>query len=120
MLTIRATQTKALFLPQVCAALPRFVAYVERFYPERAQAIGPDRLGTYVREALERALSHGLRKAPDLRRFLDVVMLCGLDWDAPHHSWMLDVLDDPNTPDPSRRLELLRYELMDRLEAAGS
>lgn len=118
MLTIRSAQCKALFLPQVSADLPRLLDYVERFYPEQAQAIGNDHLERYVRDALEQGLDHGLRKTRDLRRFLDVVMLCGPDWSAPQHAWMLDVLDDPNIPSPSLRLQTLRYELMDRLESS--
>jgi hypothetical protein len=109
MLVIREPQLRVLEIAQAKSFEGRLAAHCRRFFPRAANALG-EQLADAVREAFERAKSHGFARERDICKYLNLVFTFGRDFDrSPLTAWAKPLL----------RSSLPSAEKMDRLYAAG-
>src|SRR5712691_9754666 len=69
--------------------------HLERFFPEPCAAMGGEKLGTFIKHTIDKAIRYGIDRERDVCKFLDVAMALGRDFDKdPRFSWSRDILTD--------------------------
>ena len=52
-------------------------------------------LGKLISSGIDKAIGYGMKEQPDIQRFLDYIILFGVDFDDdPEREWMREVLED--------------------------
>jgi Domain of unknown function (DUF4123) len=111
-LILRDSQLAALARVPREAFEDRAVAHVQRHFREA----GPvEAVRAHVRQAVDRALLHGLRAESALLQFIDVTLALGLTFDeAAGAQWARAYLLDEEVTEPDARMRRLHAELIRR------
>lgn len=118
MLALRSPQLVALRSIRLAPHLPELAGSLRERFPAELEARSDAQLLALVREAGLRALSHDLTSLRDISRFLNLQVVLGWGFDAeePGQSWVCEILDDPEVPSPSVRIDRLVKACIARLE----
>ena len=111
MLTIRSEQMRVLTESHSAAFDRSLVLHVAQSFPDLAP-----KAETFVRMARAKAASYQLTGARDIRHFVDLCAVNGIDFDQePANAWMRAALLDPAITNPSERLRVLLAKCQRRL-----
>jgi len=70
-------------------------------YPERCQDIGEPKLRRMIQYGVKRAAAYGIQLENDVRKYIEVMLLLGPDFDKdPKFPWAASLLNDKNLSDP--------------------
>lgn len=101
----------------------RMVAHVNRSWPERSKAMGPEAVRQSVREAVAQAAACGITAEYDVARFIDLRYALALDFDrSPRWPWAAKILGDSDLSGHDKVERLWRaawYDLEARRIAHG-
>ncbi len=118
MLKIREEQLAALRIPLVRRFDQRLLRHVRTHFQEETENRSDAELLDHIRQALDRALTYGLRKGQDLFKYVNVSMIYGPDFDEREETaWLREYLIDDDVPDPSQRAHRLHEAVIHRLRS---
>lgn len=127
MLVIRDAQLAALGARHRAAFSGRLVAHLERFFPERCQALGPGGVAEAIEHGVDRAALYGIVAERDVCKYVDLMFVFGRDLDrAEVHPWAARILSKHATTAPGALVDALfdkAMRMMHRahgIEAAGA
>ncbi len=62
---------------------------------ERTEDLSDVNLGKLISSGIDKAIGYGMKEQPDIQRFLDYIILFGINFDEdPAREWMREVLED--------------------------
>lgn len=93
-----------------------FVAQTLAHHPSVAAELG-DGLAEHVGQIRDLAFRHGLRRASDIHRFVDLGLVMGMPWLEAQHDRIAQRLQDPGIADLSRRLDALFEDVLTTMDA---
>lgn len=83
-------------------------AHLREHFRRRSAAFTAPQLRQFIRTGVEKAKCYGFIEESDLCRYIDISMVCGVDFDVdPKLPWANAILKDPAFTSPSVRLEML-------------
>jgi hypothetical protein len=95
----------------------KLLAQLSRWYPEKADYLGEDRLRLLVRTGLAEARRHGVRSGRGAGVFIGLMFVLGVGFaHDPQHPWIAGTLDNPAIADPEKRAERLYSKAMTYLD----
>jgi hypothetical protein len=90
--------------------------HLREFFPRRCSTLERPVLRQFIQNGIEKAKRYGFVEEPDICRYVDVMMVCGKNFDEdPQLPWASGILGDPNINSPSMRIELLHGSAVDYL-----
>jgi hypothetical protein len=118
-LIIRNAQMEALAQDREQQFERRVAAHLRASWPARCAATSDDELVSAVRAASARAAAHGLTRARDVARYIDLAYLVGPDFES-EPPWVGEILR--STRYPARKIDEIyrRMKLDEELRAPGS
>jgi hypothetical protein len=91
--------------------------HIRAYFPERAEDLDQAAMERRIAEALTTARTHGLRSKQDCCRYLNVVGVCGWDFEREEkYAWAVRALNDPEVTSPSERLDGVLARCLRRLK----
>jgi hypothetical protein len=75
----------------------RVVEHVARCFPDRLATLGEDGLRRMIRAGVERAGVHGVVAARDVCKFIDLMLVFGVNFDR-EREWAREILDAKGDP----------------------
>ncbi len=73
----------------------RLLTHVRKYFPEQTRDLEDPSLRGLLRQGLERAKGHGFRTEQDLCKYVNLIFVFGLDFDAATDSpWARRILDN--------------------------
>lgn len=107
MLHIRPEQWAALAGERERAFRERARAHLAKHFPARCAELGAEGLEKTVALGVERARGHGLKHEVDVLRYLNTMLVLGVDFDrSGEYPWAAEILADEDC-DPRSNLERL-------------
>ena len=101
MLTIRKEQFAVFEKHEIKKFEDPTYLHLNILYPERCQDIGEPRLRRMIQYGIKRAASYGIRLENDVRKYIEVMLLLGPDFDKdPKFPWAASLLNDKDLGDP--------------------
>jgi hypothetical protein len=95
-------------------------SYLVTSYPRQVSQLGQPGLESLLDAATAGARRRGLLAPAEIRKYLHVNFLLGLDFESdPGAAWARRILDDSEQPDPAERLAELEHCILLRLEDAS-
>lgn len=90
----------------------RVVGHVERCFPERREVLGEGGVREVIRLGLERAAMHGIVAERDVCKFVDLMLVFGIDFDR-RCAWAREVLGENADADPFVKMSRLFERAME-------
>jgi len=90
--------------------------YLKRSYSAHCEQIGRRAVSAIVQSGMTRGRALGLRVLTDLRKFVHVTFLLGIDFESDASlTWAVRILHDDEQPDPAERVALLEQVILEKL-----
>lgn len=116
MLVIRKEQMDTLAAARHSSFEAKMIDHLKKVYPEWSQALGPEKLGDFVRYGISRASVHGFQVELDVARYLHAMHDLGETFDeSPDHPWAADLLTKEMPA--SEKMDQLRDAVEYQMEA---
>ncbi len=118
MLTFRQRQLDAFQRDMTDSYEIRLAAHLERYFPERCRALGPDEVFETIRHGVRRAQGHGFVSERDICKYLNLMFTLGRDFDVdPRWPWAGRILDPESGRSTTLRINQLYAEALKQLES---
>jgi hypothetical protein len=118
MLTIRKEQFAVFEKEEIKKFEEPTYLHLNILYPERCQDIGEPKLRRMIQYGIKRAASHGIQLENDVRKYIEVMLVLGPDFDNdPHFPWAASILTDESLKDPKLKASRLHETAMKNLAA---
>jgi hypothetical protein len=116
MLTIRRDQMAALDRPALAAFEAEMVTHCNVFSPPLCKVLGDEQLRLVIRQAIERARSHGFTNRGPVRLFIELTLLYGSAFDTdPQYPWAGEILRSHERRSQMERAEQLYAKTLEYL-----
>ena len=106
---------------QVDAAdVARVCDHLERCFPHRCRALGPDGVREAVDHGIARAAAYGIRSERDVCKYVDLMFVFGRDFDLPaEQPWAAKILATAGARRPGALIDALLDRAMHKMHRAG-
>ncbi len=107
---VRAEQVNALSEVRRRSFEERVAAHLHRCFGRWCADVGEETVNQTIRDGVSHASAHGIESERDVCKYIDLMVVLGRDFDlGTSHPWVIPILHDPETADPSARIDSL-YE----------
>ena len=108
MLVIRGEMMHALAASAHAGFVGRARSHLQRYFPEKCEAMGTRRLTQFIEYGIFRAREWDFTLEPDIIRYITIMMVFGHAFDRDeNHAWARHILTSRAPPDPSQRMTRL-------------
>lgn len=120
MLRIRTEQIEALRTPALDDFVDEMMLHVHEFFPKESMELGVQAVRERVEDGIKRAEAHGVRSPRGVCKYINLMMVFGPDFDTHPDTapWARPILDDPEVPDGTARMDLLSEKAIQVLKQA--
>jgi len=122
MLVIRKEQMDTLAAARLSSFEAKMIDHLQKVYPEWSRALGPEKLGEFVRHGINRANLHGFKVELDVARYLHVMHDLGERFDeSPDYPWATELLAKqlPASEKMDQLRDAVEYQMEARRIARG-
>jgi hypothetical protein len=119
MLTIRKEQMAVFREPAINDYVKRVVVHLSERFPEKCEALGDPKVSETVKYGIQRSASYGIATEGDVRRYIDLMIMFGPDFDQdPELPWASSILNNRTLINPTTKIERL-YKAVKKQEKLG-
>lgn len=110
MLVLRTEQVEMIQKPKVDQLLRWIERHLIQYFPERARAMGPEKLRAFVEDSYECCNDLGITTSACICKFTDMRFALGEEFYlTPNFPWAARILNDPSIPDVNERVEQMAH-----------
>ena len=110
MLTITQEQMAVFREPAIEGYVKRTAVHLKELFPEDFAAMGEHKLDETIRQGIQRAASYGFILQGDVRRYLELSVRLGADFDSdPQFPWASSILNDESIEDAATKIDRLYF-----------
>lgn len=97
----------------------RMVTHINRFFPDKAEALGEENLRKQIRLGMEKADRYHVRREKDVAKFVQLKFALHPEFDEqPEMAWTKEILKDHSLPG-GEKMDKIYEELPDRLRESA-
>jgi hypothetical protein len=118
MLRIRTEQLDALRAPALDDFIEEMMLHVHEYFPKESMALGLSAVRERIEDGIKRAEAHGVTSPRGVCKYINMMMTFGPDFDTHPDTapWVKPILDDPEVPDGTARMDILSEKALSILE----
>lgn len=121
MLTIRKEQMAVFREPAINDYVKRTVVHLNERFPEKCEALGEPKVRELIRYGIGRAASYGITAEGDVRRYIDLMLMFGPDFDQdPELPWAASILNNQALINPTTKVDRMYKEVKEQEELEGA
>lgn len=120
MLRIRTEQLEALRAPALDDFIDEMMLHVHEYFPRESMALGLEAVRERIEDGIKKAETHGVTSPRGVCKYINMMMTFGPDFDTHPDTapWVRPILDDPEVPDGTARMDILSDKAVAILEKA--
>jgi hypothetical protein len=120
MLRIRTEQLESLRAPALDDFIDEMMLHVHEYFPKESMELGLEAVRERIEDGIKKAEGHGVTSPRGVCKYINMMMTFGPDFDRHPDTapWVRPILDDPEVPDGTARMDILSEKALEMLEEA--
>ncbi|NUQ73418.1 MAG: hypothetical protein HUU21_07675 [Polyangiaceae bacterium] len=120
MLRIRTEQLEALRAPALDDFIDEMMLHVHEYFPKESMALGLAAVRERIEDGIKKAEAHGVTSPRGVCKYINMMMTFSPDFDTHPDTapWVCPILDNPEIPDGTARMDLLSDKALAILDEA--